>query len=75
MFPKLDLFSSLGEGRETTEDRKRFSFRNVVLYSYLEFRTTKSLKQAIMSVIHHRENPLDSVYIFHNRFTSFIDTV
>jgi hypothetical protein len=41
------------------EYRNRFSFWNVVFSNYSEF-WAKSIHPVILSVIHHRQNPLDS---------------
>jgi hypothetical protein len=43
------------------EDENRFSLRNVVFSSFLEYRTMDKYKNlVILSVIHHRQNPLES---------------
>jgi hypothetical protein len=41
-------------------------FRNVVFYSYLEFRTrTKTINPEILMVVHHHRNPLENTGYFY----------
>jgi hypothetical protein len=70
-FRKLDLFPPSGEGRKTptllgTSERAKLNPVSETLFSrYLEFQTIdKSRNPVILSVIHHRQNPLDSTNFY-----------
>jgi hypothetical protein len=51
---------TVGVSLPSPEGGNRPIFRNGVLYSYLEFRTMDKVQKPSDSVIHHRQNPLDS---------------